>query len=100
MFTMFKPLRDKVLVQRIKGEDTSEGGIHIPEEAREKPMQGVVVAVGNGRVLEDGTVLTPEVQTDDRVLFGRFAGTEIQIEGQEYLILTETDILGKFTPKK
>ncbi|HSF16826.1 MAG TPA: co-chaperone GroES [Vicinamibacteria bacterium] len=89
-----RPLHDRILVTRIDdAEEKSGGGIIIPDTAREKPQKGKVTAVGNGKILDDGTRVAPEIKKGDRVLFGKYAGTEIKIEGTEYLILREDDVL-------
>ena len=89
-----RPLQDRVLVRRVKEEEKTKGGIIIPDSAKEKPIEGKVVAVGNGKVLEDGTVRALAVKSGDRVLFGKYAGTEVKIDGEEHLILREEEILG------
>ncbi len=89
-----RPLHDRVLIKRIDEEETVRGGIIIPDSAKEKPQEGEVVAVGSGKRLEDGTVIPLEVKAGDRVLFGKYSGTEIKLEEQEYLILKEDEILG------
>lgn len=89
-----RPLQDRVLVKRVDEEERTKGGILIPDSAREKPMEGKVIAVGNGKLLENGTKVTLEVKSGDRILFGKYAGTEVKIEGEEHLILREEDILG------
>jgi chaperonin GroES len=89
-----RPLHDRVLVQRVKEEEKTKGGIIIPDSAKEKPIEGKVVAVGNGKILEDGSVRKLEVKKGDRVLFGKYSGTEVKIDGEEHLILREDDILG------
>jgi chaperonin GroES len=95
VYTMaMRPLHDRVLVQRVKEEEKTKGGIIIPDTAKEKPIEGKVVAVGNGKVLEDGSVRKLEVKKGDRVLFGKYSGTEVKIDGEEHLILREDDILG------
>jgi chaperonin GroES len=94
MKTRFTPLRDRVIVERVASEETTRSGIIIPDTAREKPQEGKVLAVGSGRRLEDGSVQAPEVKKGDRVLFGKYSGTEVKIEGQEFVILREDDILG------
>ena len=94
-----RPLQDRVLVKRIAEEERTKGGIVIPDTAREKPMEGEVMAVGNGKVLENGSKITPEVKAGDRVLFGKYSGTEVKIDGVEHLILREDDILGIVTKK-
>ena len=90
----FRPLHDRILVRRIEKEEKTTGGIIIPDTAKEKPVEGQVVAVGNGKVLEDGTLRALEVKAGDRILFGKYAGNEIQVEGVEHLILREDEILG------
>jgi chaperonin GroES len=89
-----RPLQDRILVQRIEEEKTTKGGIIIPDTAKEKPAEGKVVAVGNGKVGEDGKRIALEIKKGDRILFGKYAGTEVKIEGEEYLILREDDVLG------
>lgn len=89
-----KPLQDRILVQRVEEEKTTKGGIIIPDTAKEKPAEGKVVAVGNGKVGDDGKRLPLEVKEGDRILFGKYAGTEVKIEGEEYLIMREDDVLG------
>jgi len=90
----FRPLHDRVLVRRIEEEQKTKGGIIIPDTAKEKPQQGEVVAVGPGARTEDGRLIPMDVKVGDKVLFGKWAGTEVKIEGDEYLILKESDILG------
>jgi chaperonin GroES len=89
-----RPLNDRVIVQRIAEEEVTKGGIIIPDTAKEKPQEGKVVAVGNGKVLENGTKLPMDVKVGDKILFGKYAGTEIKIEGEEFLMMREDDILG------
>ena len=88
-----RPLHDRMLVRRIEEKETAKGGIIIPDTAKEKPIEGEVVAVGNGKVLEDGTVRKLDVKVGDRVLFGKYSGTEVKLEGEERLIVREDDIL-------
>jgi len=88
-----RPLHDRVIVKRIEEEDTTKGGIIIPDTAKEKPSEGKVVAVGNGKLLDNGEVKALEVKNGDKVLFGKYAGTEIKIEGEEHLIMREDDII-------
>jgi chaperonin GroES len=88
-----RPLHDHVLVRRIEEEETVRGGIIIPDTAKEKPQQGEVVAVGDGKLMEDGTRAGIDVQAGDRILFGKYAGADIRIEGEEYLIVREDEIL-------
>lgn len=89
-----RPLHDRILVLRVKEEEKTKGGIIIPDTAKEKPIEGKVVAVGNGKILEDGSIRKLEVKKGDRVLFGKYAGTDVKIDGKEHLILREDDILG------
>ncbi|MBI2822115.1 MAG: co-chaperone GroES [Acidobacteria bacterium] len=89
-----KPLHDRVLVKRIDSKEEFKGGIVIPDTAKEKPQEGEVIAVGNGKILENGTKLNLEVKVGDRILFGKYAGTEVKIDDQEYLIMREEEILG------
>lgn len=91
-----RPLHDRVLIKRIEEEETVRGGIIIPDTAKEKPQQGEVIAAGNGKMLEDGERVPLTVKAGDRILFGKYSGAEIKIEGQEYLILREDEILGVF----
>jgi chaperonin GroES len=91
-----RPLHDRVIVERLEEEQKTAGGIIIPDTAKEKPQQGKVVAVGKGRFLEDGTVAPLMVKEGDRVLFSRYGGTEVKVEGQELLIMREDDILAIF----
>jgi chaperonin GroES len=90
----FRPLHDRLLVKRQEAEQRSKGGIIIPDNAKEKPIEGVVVAVGNGKVLDDGKVRALEVKPGDKILFGKYSGTEIKIEGDEHVILREDEVLG------
>ena len=89
-----RPLRDRLIVRRLEEEEKTKGGIIIPDSAKEKPLSGEVVAVGNGKVLEDGTVVPLEVKAGDKVLFGKYSGSEIKLDGEEFLMLKEEDILG------
>jgi chaperonin GroES len=89
-----RPLRDRVLVKRVEQQEQRIGGIIIPDTAKEKPLQAKVVAVGNGRVNDDGKVVPLDVKAGDYVLVGKYAGTEIKLDGQEYLIVREEEILG------
>jgi chaperonin GroES len=88
-----RPLHDRLVVRRIEEKETAGGGIVIPDTAREKPTEGQVLAVGNGRVLEDGTKRALDVRVGDKVLFGRFSGTEIKIDGEEVVIVREDEVL-------
>jgi chaperonin GroES len=89
-----RPLQDRILVRRVQEEEKTKGGIIIPDTAKEKPIEGEIVAVGSGKVLENGKVRALDVKTGDRILFGKYAGNEIQVEGVEHLILREDEILG------
>ena len=89
-----RPLQDRVIVKRTEEEEKTKGGLYIPDTAKEKPVEGTVLAAGNGKILEDGTVRKLEVKKGDRVLFGKYSGTEVKIDGKEHLILREDDILG------
>lgn len=89
-----RPLHDRILVKRTAENDVTAGGIIIPDSAKEKPHKGEIVAAGNGRILEDGTVLPLEVKVGDAILFGKYAGTELKLEGQEYIMMREDDVLG------
>jgi chaperonin GroES len=89
-----RPLHDRILLKRIEEKESIKGGIIIPDTAKEKPQEGLVVAVGNGKILENGTKISLEVKDGDRVLFGKYSGTEIKVDGEEYLIVREDDVLG------
>jgi chaperonin GroES len=89
-----RPLQDRIIVKRIEEEEKTKGGIIIPETAKEKPMEGQVIAVGSGKILENGTKQSLELKAGDRVLFGKYAGTEVKIDDVEHLIMREDDILG------
>ena len=89
-----RPLQDRVIVKRVKEEEKTKGGLYIPDTAKEKPVEATVIAVGNGKVLEDGTVRKLDIKAGDRVLFGKYSGTEVKLDGEEHLILREDDILG------
>jgi chaperonin GroES len=88
-----RPLHDRLLVRRIEQKETAKGGIIIPDTAREKPQEGEVLAAGNGRTLEDGKKIALDVKVGDRILFGKYTGTEVKIEGEEVLILREDEVL-------
>lgn len=92
--TKIRPLQDRVIVRRLEEEGKTEGGIIIPDTAKEKPMEGKVVAVGKGKVLEGGKVVPLDVKKGDRILFSKYAGTEVRLDGEEHLIMREEDILG------
>ncbi len=89
-----RPLHDRILIRRIAEQETVRGGIIIPDSAKEKPQEGEVIAVGNGKILENGQRVPLDVKEGDRILFGKYAGSEIKIEGEEYLILREDEVLG------
>lgn len=89
-----RPLQDRVIVKRLEEEEKTKGGIIIPDTAKEKPQEGKVIAVGKGKVTEDGKIIPLDVKAGDRVLFGKYSGTEVKIEGEEHLIMREEDILG------
>jgi chaperonin GroES len=89
-----RPLQDRILVKRLESEAKTAGGIIIPDNAKEKPMEGQVIAVGNGKVLDDGKLRKPDVKVGDKILFGKYAGSEVKIDGTEHLILREDDVLG------
>jgi len=89
-----RPLQDRILVQRVKEEDKTKGGIIIPDTAKEKPAEGKVVAAGIGKLDENGKRIALEVKKGDRILFGKYSGSEVKIEGEEYLIMREDDVLG------
>lgn len=89
-----KPLQDRILVKRVEEEEKTKGGIIIPDTAKEKPAEGKVVAVGNGKLSDDGKRIPMALKEGDRILFGKYSGTEVKIEGQEYLIMREDDVLG------
>ncbi len=93
----FRPLHDRVLVRRVEAEEKTAGGIIIPDTAKEKPQEGEVIAVGEGKRKDDGTRIGLDVKEGDRVLFGKYSGSEIKLDGEEYLIMREDEILGVFT---
>jgi chaperonin GroES len=90
----FRPLHDRVVVRRLEGEEKTKGGIIIPDTAKEKPSEGVVVAVGPGARDDSGKIITPDVKEGDRILFGKWSGTEVKLDGEELLIMKESDIMG------
>jgi chaperonin GroES len=92
--TKLRPLHDRILVKRIEEEEVRRGGIIIPDTAKEKPQEGKVIAVGNGKVTDEGKKLPLDVKAGDRILFGKYSGSEVKIDGEEYLILREEDVLG------
>jgi chaperonin GroES len=89
-----RPLHDRVLIRRVEEKETFRGSIIIPDSAKEKPHQGEVIAVGNGKLLEDGERAAMDVKAGDRILFGKYSGSEVKVDGEEYLILREDEILG------
>jgi chaperonin GroES len=89
-----RPLSDRILVQRVAEDEKTKGGIIIPDTAKEKPAEGKVVATGNGRIGEDGKLLPMDVKVGDRVLFSKYGGTDVKIDGEDYLILRQDDVLG------
>ncbi|MEW6328084.1 MAG: co-chaperone GroES [Thermodesulfobacteriota bacterium] len=89
-----RPLQDRIVVKRLEEEEKTKGGIIIPDTAKEKPIEGKVIAVGNGKLLENGTRVPLEIKVGDRILFGKYSGTEVKIEGEEHLIMREDDVLG------
>ncbi|MBI5376364.1 MAG: co-chaperone GroES [Candidatus Schekmanbacteria bacterium] len=90
----FRPLHDRIVVQRLDEEKKTKGGIIIPDTAKEKPQEGKVIAVGNGRILDDGKVKALDVKAGDKILFSKYAGNEIKVEGEDYIIMREEDVLG------
>jgi len=89
-----RPLHDRIIVERLEEETMTAGGIIIPDSAKEKPQEGKIVAVGKGKITEDGKVLPLDVKVGDKVLFGKYAGTEVKVDGKEYMMMREDDILG------
>jgi chaperonin GroES len=89
-----RPLQDRLIVKRVAEENKTKGGIIIPDSAKEKPLEGKVIAVGNGKILEDGKVRALDIKAGDTILFSKYAGTEVKIEGEDHLILREEDVLG------
>ena len=89
-----RPLQDRLIVERIEAEERTDSGLYIPDNAREKPQTGLVVSVGKGRIREDGTLQPLDLKSGDKILFGKYSGTEIKIDGSEYLIMREDDVLG------
>jgi len=92
--TKFRPLHDRILVKRLEEGDAKHGSIIIPDTAKEKPQEGKVIAVGSGKVTEEGKKLPLDVKAGDRILFGKYSGSEVKLDGQEYLIMKEEDVLG------
>ena len=89
-----RPLYDRIVVKRIESTETMQGGLYIPDSAKEKPQEGEVVAVGKGKRLEDGKVVALDVQVGDKILFGKYSGSDIKLDGDEYLIMREDEVLG------
>ena len=89
-----RPLHDRILAKRLAEEEKTAGGLFIPDSAKEKPLQAEIIAVGNGKVLEDGTVRALDIKAGDKVLIGKYSGSEVKIDGEEHLILREDDVLG------
>ncbi len=94
-----RPLHDRVIVKRLEEDRTSPGGIVIPDTAAEKPVQGKIVAVGNGKILENGHVRPCDVKVGDKILFGKYSGAEVKLEGEELVVMHEADIMAVFEPK-
>jgi chaperonin GroES len=94
-----RPLQDRIIVKRLEGEEKTKGGIIIPDSAKEKPMEGKVIAVGKGKLNDKGERIAPDVKAGDTVLFSKYAGTEVKIDGEEHLIMREDDILGVIEKK-
>ena len=94
MATRIRPINDKLVVKRLEAEEKTQGGILLPDSAKEKPAEGIVVAVGAGKTLDSGTVASLQVKEGDQVLFGKYAGTEIKVDGIDHLIIREDDVLG------
>jgi chaperonin GroES len=94
MATTIRPLNDRIIVRRVEEQEQMRGGLYIPDTAKEKPQEGEVIAVGNGKLLDNGTRIAIDIKAGDKVLFGKYAGTEIKLDGEEYLILREDDVLG------
>ncbi len=92
--TKIRPLQDRIIVKRLDSEEKTASGLYIPDSAKDKPQQGKVIAVGKGKVKEDGSILPVEVRKGDKILFGKYAGTEIKVDNEEYLIMREEDVLG------
>jgi chaperonin GroES len=90
----FRPLHDRILIKRIEEKETAKGGIIIPDSAKEKPQEGAVIAVGNGKKTEDGNIIPLDVKAGDRILFGKYSGTEIKVDNEDFLILKEEEVLG------
>ena len=96
MATKIRPLQDRVIVKRVKEEEKTKGGIIIPDTAKEKPLEGIVVAVGSGTILKNGKVVPMDVKAGDRILFGKYTGTEVKVDGEDLVLLREDDVLAVF----
>ena len=94
MATKFTPLHDRILIRRVEEADTTRGGIIIPDSAKDKPQEGEVISTGKGKINEDGKIRPLDVKEGDRILFGKYSGTEIKIDGEEFLIMREEEVLG------
>jgi chaperonin GroES len=94
MAVSIRPLNDRIIVRRMEEQEQMRGGLYIPDTAKEKPQEGEVLAVGNGKLLDNGQRIAIDLKAGDRILFGKYAGTEIKLDGEEYLILREDDVLG------
>jgi chaperonin GroES len=99
MFMNIRPLHDRVVVKRIEQSEQKQGSLYIPDSAKEKPQEGEVVAVGKGKRAEDGTLIEMDVKVGDRILFGKYSGSDIKMDGEEYLIMREDEILGVLDKK-
>ena len=97
MATKFTPLHDRILVRRVEEADTTRGGIIIPDSAKDKPMEGAVISAGKGKISEEGKVRPLDVKEGDRILFGKYSGTEIKIDGEDFIIMREEEVLGVLT---
>jgi len=97
MSTKFTPLHDRILVRRVEEADTTRGGIIIPDSAKDKPQEGEVISAGKGKINEEGKVRTLDVKEGDRILFGKYSGTEIKIDGEDFIIMREEEVLGILT---
>ncbi|HKX32385.1 MAG TPA: co-chaperone GroES [Blastocatellia bacterium] len=94
MATKIRPLNDRIIARRVEDQEQMRGGLYIPDTAKEKPQEGEVIAVGNGKLLNDGQRVAIDINVGDRILFGKYAGTEVKLDGEEFLILREDDVLG------
>lgn len=93
----FKPLEDRVLIERSEAQNKTAGGIIIPDSAKEKPVEGEIIAIGDGKVTSEGKIIPMKVKPGDKVLFGKWSGTEVKLEGKEYFVMKESDIMGKIS---